>query len=268
MKVNNKIIIVTGGGNGMGREIVLNLLSKGAKVIALDINKSALEDTAAIAGNKKESLATFVVDITNKIAVEEFRDLTIAQFGFIDGIINNAGIIQPFTRLNDLNYETIERVLNVNLWGTLYMTKAFLPHLQNRPEAHIVNISSMGGFLPVPGQTIYCAAKAAVKLITEGLKSELAETNVAVSVVFPGAINTNIMSNSGLKETADPEREKKMKHVLSPTQAAQIIVGGMEKNQNRIFAGKDSGFMDFLYRVSPNFASKLIFKKMKEKLNS
>jgi NAD(P)-dependent dehydrogenase (short-subunit alcohol dehydrogenase family) len=154
MKVQNKLIVVTGGGSGMGRALVLDLLSRGAKIITIDINESALQETASLAGDKKDLLSTFVVDITNKISVEELLNKVIAQHGFVDGIINNAGIIQPFVKVNELKYETIERVMNVNFYGTLYMTKTFLPHLLTRPEAHIVNISSMGGFLPVPGQTI------------------------------------------------------------------------------------------------------------------
>jgi short-subunit dehydrogenase len=98
-----------------------------------------------------------------------------------------------------LPYDAIERVLNVNLYGVIYMTKAFLPHLLTRPEAHIVNVSSMGGFFPVPGQSLYGASKAAVKLLTEGLYSELIDTNVRVTAVFPGAIATNISQNSGLR---------------------------------------------------------------------
>ncbi len=117
-----------------------------------------------------------------------------ALYGYVDGIINNAGIIQPFVRVNDLSYDAIESVINVNFYGTLYMVKTFLPHLLRRPEAHIVNISSMGGFLPVPGQTIYGAQKLPW-FQTEGLHSELKDTNVRVTVVFLGAINTNITMN-------------------------------------------------------------------------
>lgn len=163
----------------------------------------ALKETVNLSGSNKDSLATFVVDITNREAVENFKEQAIARFGAIDGIINNAGIIQPFVKLNDLSYDVIERVINVNLWGMLYMTKSFLPHLLTRTEAHVVNVSSMGGFLPVPGQTIYCGAKAAVKLITEGLRSELLNSNVKVTVVFPGAINTNIKSNSGIANATE-----------------------------------------------------------------
>ena len=191
MKVQNKVIIVTGGGSGMGRELVLNLLSKGARVVAIDINETTLQETLALAGVNSGSLSTFVVDITNKNSIEKLLNDAVEVFGAVDGIINNAGIIQPFIKVNELNYEAIERVMNINFYGTLYMIKTFLPHLFNRPEAHIVNISSMGGFLPVPCQTIYGASKAAVKLLTEGLHSELANTNVKVTVIFPGAVNTN-----------------------------------------------------------------------------
>jgi len=157
--------------------LVLNLLSRGASVAAVDINETALQKTVELAGSKSDNLSTHIVNITNKDAVAALPEQIIAKHGAIDGIINNAGIIQPFERIKDLDYAVIERVLNVNFFGTLYMTKEFLPHLLKRPEAHITNISSMGGFLPVPGQTVYGASKAAVKLFTEGLRSELLNTS-------------------------------------------------------------------------------------------
>jgi short-subunit dehydrogenase len=262
MKVQNKVIVVTGGGSGMGRALVIDLLSKGASVVAIDINGSTLQETASLADNKKNSLSTFVVDITNKVSVEELFSKVIAQFGFVDGIINNAGIIQPFVKVNELKYETIERVMNVNFYGTLYMTKTFLPHLLTRPEAHIVNISSMGGFLPVPGQTIYGASKAAVKLLTEGLHSELSNTNVKVTVVFPGGVNTNITKNSGLNMPQQTSTEAKSMKILSPEKAAQIIIDGMQRNAYRVLVGNDSKFMDIIYRLNPRRAANFINKKM------
>lgn len=265
MKAQNKVLVVTGGGSGMGRELVLHLLAKGAKVVAIDINEATLQETVALAGSATTSLSTFVVDITNRPAVELLLTDALARFGAVDGIINNAGIIQPFIKVNDLSYEAIERVFNINLYGTLYLTKTFLPHLLTRPEAHIVNISSMGGFLPVPGQTIYGASKAAVKLLTEGLNSELADTNVRVSVVFPGAIKTNISDNSGLKPRKAAGEGKSMP-VLSPTTAAQLIVKGMEENRYQVFVGKDAKVMDWLYRLNPRRAAGFIARKMKSVL--
>src|SRR5689334_6495819 len=177
MNVMNKIIVVTGAGSGMGRALVLGLVNKGARVAAVDLNENALKETVELTGQYQDKISTHVVNVTDRKAVEMLPDEVIKAHGAVDGLINNAGIIQPFVRLNDLQYEAIERVLNVNLYGVIYMTKAFLPYLQKRPEAHIVNVSSMGGFFPVPGQTLYGASKAGVKLLTEGLYSELLDTN-------------------------------------------------------------------------------------------
>ena len=263
MKVQNIVIVVTGGGNGIGRELVLNLLAKGASVAAVDINKSALVETVELSGDKKDKLTIHIVNITDKEAVEALPNQIISQHGAVDGLINNAGIIQPFVRLKDLDYEAIERVMNVNFYGTLYMTKAFLPHLLTRPEAHITNISSMGGFLPVPGQTIYGASKAAVKLLTEGLNSELLSTNVRVTIVFPGAMATNIATNSGLGNSLQMENRQGSIKMLAPNKAAQIIIDGIERNRYRILVGSDATFMDFIYRLSPRHAAKFIYRQMK-----
>src|SRR4051794_22784144 len=135
MKVQNKVIVVTGAGGGIGRELVLNLLSKGARVVAIDINEAALHETVAKAGNSKDVLITMVADITDKASVGLLPEKIIAQFGAVDGIINNAGIMHPFVRFNDLDHNAIERVIRVNLFGTIYMIKAFLPYLIKRPEA-------------------------------------------------------------------------------------------------------------------------------------
>ena len=147
----------------MGRELALGLLRRGARVAAVDVRADGLEETSALA-LAGERLSTHVLDITDRAACEALPEDVIARHGAVDGLINNAGIMQPFVTVEDLDYATIERVLNVNLMGTIHMVKAFLPHLKARPVAHIANVSSMGGFLPVPGQSMYGASKAAVKL--------------------------------------------------------------------------------------------------------
>lgn len=265
MNVRDKVVVVTGAGNGIGRELALLLLAKGACVAGVDLNPVTLEETSRLASGSEGDFAPFVVDVTNRIAVMALPEKVVTRFGGVDVLINNAGIIHSFTRLNDLDYPAIERVINVNLFGTVYMTKAFLPHLLTRPQAHIANLSSMGGFVPVPGQTMYCAAKAAVKLMSEGLASELRGTNVRVTVVFPGAIATNITANSGVDmririEASDAAKGKMMG--LSPARAAEIIVDGIERNVRRLFVGKDSTLMDKLYRLSPAFTARMMAKMM------
>ena len=268
MKVRDKVMVVTGAGNGMGRELTLGLLARGARVAAVDIRQDSLDETARVAG-AGDLLATSVVDVTDRTSVEALPEKVIASFGAVDGLINNAGIIQPFVRVNDLDYETINRVLDVNLYGPIHMVKAFLPYLLERPEAHIANVSSMGGFLPVPGQTIYGASKAAVKLLTEGLYAELLETNVGVSVIMPGAVMTEITSNSGVDMPAmSPEDvEKASSRSLTPAEAARIMLDGIEDDRLHIYVGRDSRMMNFANRVAPRRSTHLISRQMKDLLS-
>ncbi|MDD3490805.1 MAG: SDR family oxidoreductase [Paludibacter sp.] len=265
MKVKNKTIVVTGAGNGVGRELVINLLEKGARVIAVDMNKNALDETFRMSEQNSDRLMTHVANITDKKAIENLLEKALKTFSSVDGIINNAGIIQPFVKLNELDETEIERIMNVNFQGTLNMIKIFLPHLLTRPEAHIVNISSMGGFLPVAGQLVYGASKAAVKSLSEGLRSELSDTAVHVTTVVPGAINTNIKINSGLIKVAESTDAEKAKKTLHPTIAAEKTVKAIEHNCPQIYLGKDSKTMNWIYKFSPKLATQLIYNKVKYK---
>src|SRR5690606_20193583 len=169
MKVAGRTIAVTGGGNGIGRELVLELLDRGARVAALDRSVEALARTAELAGDRAEHLSTHTLDITDRAAVAELPVAIIAEHGQADRLVNCAGVIQPFVRCYGLDREAMVRVMDANAWGAAHSTEASLPHLCPRPAAHPVNVSSVGGLLPVRGQTVYGASKAAVRLLTEGL---------------------------------------------------------------------------------------------------
>lgn len=266
MRIENKTFVVTGGANGLGRELVLRLLAKGAAVAAVDIDAAGLQQVAELAGDRREDLSTHLVDITDRQAVEALPEAVLARHGAVDGLINNAGVIQPFLRVNDLDYGAIERVLRVNFYGTLYMTKTFLPHLLRRPEAHIVNVASMGALVPVPGQTIYCASKAALRLFTEGLRAELLDSGVRVTVVFPGAMATDIAARSGVGDTLRADRSPRTIRVTPPGEAARIIVEGIERNRDRILVGSDARMMDRLSRLNPRWAADLIYRQMRDLL--
>lgn len=266
MQIAGKIFVVTGAGSGIGRELTLQLLQKGAKVAGADIHGNALLETQKLAGVGADRWKDFVIDIGDKGQVDSLPAQVTAHFGAIDGLINNAGIIQHFVPVKDLSAEEIQRVMNINFYGTVNLTMAFLPLLLARPEAHIVNVSSMGGFLPVPGQTIYGASKAAVKLFTEGLYSELIDTGVRVTVVFPGAIATNITENSGLGKPHTPAGSESKFKALPAQKAGTIILEAIEKNKFRVLVGPDARFMDYLYRLNPQYATQLILKQMKSLL--
>jgi NAD(P)-dependent dehydrogenase (short-subunit alcohol dehydrogenase family) len=265
MKVDKKVVVVTGAGSGIGRELALGLLRRGARVAGVDISAEGLAETVKLANASADTLATFPTDVADRGSVEALVQKVLQHFQVVDGLINCAGIIQPFVTLNDLDYDKLERVFDVNFRGTLYTTKAFLPLLLQRPEAHIVNTSSTGGFLPVPGQTAYGASKAAVKLLTEGLCGELSDTNVRVSLAYPGGTNTNIAQNSGVDVTKLLSNPK-VKARCTALEAATEILDGMERNKPRILAGLEAKFLDAIYRLHPVRASAFVAKQMKSLL--
>lgn len=266
MRVADKTMVVIGGGNGIGRQVVLELLKRGARVAAVDVRQQSLDETVA-AATAGDQLATFQVDITDRDAVNELPTRVANALGEADGLINVASIIQPFVRLAELDDETIERVIDVNLHGTLNTVRAFLPVLLGRRDAYIANVSSMGGFLPVPGQTIYGATKAAVKLLTEGLYAELLDTNVGVSIIFPGAVATEITANSGVEAPAGASDRAKDYPTTSAEDAARIIVDGVESQRFQVFVGKDARMMGLLNRLAPRRSTHMIQKKMKDLLS-
>jgi short-subunit dehydrogenase len=265
VKVQGKVIVVTGAGNGMGRDVTLQLLKAGATVAGVDLNEEMLKETEKLAGGPSKNLSLHVVNIADLAAVEKLPKEVIAKHGHVDGLMNIAGIIHKFKKVNDLSYDDIHRVFNVNFFGTVSMVKEFLPHLMKRPEAQILNVSSMGSYVPVPGQTMYGASKAALKLFTEGLRMELFGSHVGVGLVFPGAVATNISTNSKAvteKEAAAmADKAGSFKMTSSPDAAAKIIEA-FEKNSYHGFAGADAQMMDRISRVAPEQAAKIIQKQM------
>ena len=125
MKINTKVIVVTGAGSGMGRELAIQLVKKGAKVALVDINEDSLRETSSLCGDSSSS--THVLSIADQAAVHSLPEEVIKAHGQVDALINNAGIIQPFIDVNDLDFEVINRVMDINFMGTVFMTKAFLP---------------------------------------------------------------------------------------------------------------------------------------------
>lgn len=266
MKIRDKVFVVTGGANGMGRQVALLLVAKGARVAVVDVDVAGLKETAALTAPQAGRISTHVVDVAERSATSALPDAVVAAHGAVDGLVNVAGIIHRFARLNDLEFGEIERVLNINLYGVLNVTKAFLPYLLKRPTAHITIVSSMASYAPVPGQAIYGASKAAVKMLAEGLNSELRDTNVRVSVVFPGAVKTDIAVNSGAMTLDENEATARSMRMLPSKVAAAKIVRGIEKDSRRVFVGLDALLLDKLNRLTPASAAKLIWSQMRDVL--
>ncbi|MBI1351295.1 MAG: SDR family NAD(P)-dependent oxidoreductase [Actinomycetales bacterium] len=260
MRVRDKVWVVTGGASGIGQQMVLQLLDRGGRVAAVDRDPAGLDETTTIA-RAGERLSTHVVDITDRAATEALVADVMAAHGAVDALINNAGIIQPFDNFVDLDYADIDRVLQVNLMGTVHMLKSFLPVLLQRPEAHVANVSSMGGFFPFPQQTMYGATKAGVKLLTEGLYAELLDTPVRVSVIMPGPVETAIGANSGVVEPVAAEGGSRMP-MMSASDAARDALDGIEADRLHIYLGPIARLSNYAIRIAPRRAIVFVRNQM------
>lgn len=259
MKIKGKNVIVTGGASGVGKELTKQMLELGCNVAAIDINGENLENLKKELNSNR--LRTYIVDMGDVESIKVFRENYKKDYSDVDIIINNAGIIQPFVHVSELEDKIINKVMNVNFFGPVNLIRTFMEDLtKDKSEQYIVNVSSMGGFFPFPGQTIYGASKAALKIFTEGLYAELEKTNVRVMIVLPGAMNTNITTNSNVK--VDVSKEGSNFKMLEPSVAAAKIIKGIEKNKFKLFLGSDAKFLKLLYKINSKAAISFINKKM------
>lgn len=260
----DKVIIITGAGSGIGRELVIQLVKKRAIPVLADINEAGMLETVAISNAHNYSIHQ--LDMSVAADIKDFVKNVLEIHGRIDVLINNAGIIQPFVDFIHLDEAIVDKIMQVNFYGPVNLTRACLPYLLERPEAHIANISSMGGFIPFPGQTIYGASKAAIKLFTEGLYAELKETNVGVSIIHPGAISTNIITNSGITKEIKVDSKDKLEAAqrsMPADKAAIEIIEAITDKAFRALVGKDAKTLDKIYRLMPQKAVDYITKQMK-----
>lgn len=265
MKLAGKVVAITGAGSGIGRAIALEVTRAGARVAGLDLQIEPMNETAALVRAAGGRCLAYQGDVSNPEQVHGFLEAILAEFGAVDVLINNAGIIQPFVPFSRLTMPQIERVFRVNWTGVVQMTHAFLPKLRERPEACLVNVSSMGGFCPVPGQGIYGASKAAVKLFSESLALEMKGTGVNVITVFPGAVRTNITANA--PDIPEAEKKKQLEgdagFGASPEDAARTIVRAIVTGKQRVTVGVDSTILDGLTRLAPRQAANLMAMMIK-----
>lgn len=260
MAVRGKVALVTGAGSGMGREMTLELVKRGARVAAVDLHANTLEETKKLGGS---GVATFAMDVTNRDKIAKLPEDIHKALGDVDIVINNAGIVHPFAKMNDLPFSTAMRVMDVNFNAPFFIIKTFLPGLLKRPQGYILNVGSMASFIPVPGLSAYCASKGALKMMTEELRTELSDTNIGVTIAFPGSIDTNIMANSEV--TLNPAGTEVMTAMkgLPATTAAKIMIDAIESGDPRVTVGEDATYLDYMSRCRPVFAADTLYQQMK-----
>ena len=256
---------VTGAASGIGRALAIELAARGADLALADRDEAGLQSAAAeIATSTTRTGATRKVslhrlDIGDSEAVTAFAREAIAAHPALNIVINNAGVAL-LGQFHEIDQAQMEWLFNINFWGAVHATRAFLPHLASQPASHIVNLSSIFGIVAPPGQTAYSAAKFAVRGFSEALRHELqmAKSPIRLSVVHPGGIKTNIVRNSraGSGVTDNERRVQSIERFdaiaqTSAKDAALRIIKGIEKNQPRILIGGDARFMDLLQRFRP-----------------
>src|SRR5947209_17141906 len=251
---------VTGAASGIGRALALELALRGCDLALTDRDEAGLQAVAAeIARDGKRKVTTHRVDVGEPAEIADFAQAATSAHPALNIVINNAGVAL-LGQFNEIDQTQMDWLFNVNFWGTVHATRAFLPHLSARPAAHIVNLSSIFGIIAPPGQTAYCAAKFAVRGFSESLRHELQMANspVRLSVVHPGGVATSIARNSrqGSGVTDNARRAASIERFdtlakTTPQAAAQRIISGIEKNQPRILIGGDARFMDLLQRLRP-----------------
>ena len=263
----NKVAAITGAGSGMGRELAVQLAERGCNVAISDVNEKGLAETAELAKKHGVKVTSTKVDVANKDAVYGWADQVVREHGKVNLIFNNAGVALGAT-VEGMKYEDFNWLFNINFWGVVYGTKAFLPYLKAAGDGHIVNTSSVFGLIGVPSQSAYNAAKFAVRGFTESLRQELDMMNCGVSAtsVHPGGIKTNIARAArqdasvralGMDEKAGAEKFEK-NFITTAAKASRTIIKAVEQNKRRVMVGPDAYVIDWLVRLLPALYQKLM----------
>jgi short-subunit dehydrogenase len=251
---------VTGAASGIGRALALELAARGCDLALADRDEAGLHATAAEIGRAgSQKVTAHRVDVGEPQQIANFAEAATLAHPGLNIVVNNAGVAL-LGQFNEIDQAQMDWLMDINFWGVVHSTRAFLPHLARQREAHIVNLSSIFGIIAPPGQTAYAAAKFAVRGFSESLRHELqmAASPVRLSVVHPGGVATNIVRNSraGTGVTDNARRAQTIERFdavarTTPAAAALRIITGIEKNRPRILIGNDARFMDLLQRFRP-----------------
>ena len=265
-----KVAVITGAGSGMGRYLAVLLAKAGANIAICEINQATLAETEAMLKDYPVNVSSHIIDVADKAAIDALPGQVIEQHGHVDLVFNNAGVTVDCA-FEDMSEADWNWVMDINLHGVINSTRAFLPHLKQRPEAALINTSSIFGMITVPNQSVYHTAKFALRGFTECLAKEMRGSTVQIHSVHPGHIGTNIVTNARMNTREDavsPMQEMMGKLIgigntqeemadffrnngMHPSKASNIILKGVLKNRMRIFIGADAKLMDLSQRLFP-----------------
>lgn len=251
----DKVCVITGAGSGIGRAVAESLARKGAKLALSDVDTEGLAETVRRCERHGAEVKSDRLDVTEREQVLLYADAVKAHFGVVHQIYNNAGIAFH-GEVTRTEFKDIERIMDVDFWGVVHGTKAFLPMLIESGDGHVVNVSSLFGLIAVPGQAAYNSAKFAVRGFTEALRQEMliAETPVKVTCVHPGGIKTAVARNATYAEGIDghataAQFDRRMA-LHTPEMAAETILDGVGRGHGRVLIGWEAKLLDLFVRVT------------------
>lgn len=250
-----KVCVITGAGSGIGRALAENLAGRGAKLALSDIDSEGLAETVRRCEALGAEVKSDRLDVSEREAVLLYADAVKAHFGVVHQIYNNAGIAYHGDVLHS-GFKDIERIMDVDFWGVVNGTKAFLPMLIESGDGHVVNVSSLFGLIAVPSQSAYNSAKFAVRGFTESLRQEmlLGKQPVQVTCVHPGGIKTAVARNATYAENVDGANaaslfDKKLA-MHTPEMAAETITDGVRRGHGRVLIGWEAKLLDLFVRIT------------------
>jgi NAD(P)-dependent dehydrogenase (short-subunit alcohol dehydrogenase family) len=260
-ELRDTVAVITGAGAGIGRATALALSAQGATVAVCDVDADAAKQTADLIGAAGGRASVHQVDVTSEAEMRNLVGPVLAEHGAVDIVVNNAGIAGPTLPTADLPLDRFHTVMDVNFWGVVHGSVAWVPHLVTRPEANLVNVASNASLLAYSRMAPYNSSKFAVRGFTETLRMELRSTPVRVTVVCPGVTGTQIVAHSPVIDEADrrtmQERFDKT-WTTRPEKVAAAIVTAIRKDRPRALVGPDTAALDAIVRLLPGAHSRLL----------
>ncbi len=223
MDIKDKVIIISGASSGIGEATALKLSKEGAKVVLSARRKDKLNELKKTIEKRDGKALVVIADVTKKSDMEKLVTKTLEEYGHVDAIINNAGLM-PLSFVKNLKTDEWEKMVDVNIKGVLNGVAAVLPTLIKNKQGHIINISSTAAYRYFPGGAVYCATKAAVKMFSDSLRQELAPAyGICVSSIEPGAVATHLMDTITDKDILDKLSKMQKMTMLEPEDIAEAI---------------------------------------------
>jgi len=256
MRFDGRTAVITGAAGGIGRAIAVSLARRGCNLALADIDEIGLAHTAELVRGNGLNVSQHRLDVSDRAEVAEFPDIVVNEHGGVDVLVNNAGVAVGGT-FEQVADEDFEWLFEINFWGVVRMTRAFLPLLRASEDACVVNLSSVYGIIAPPEQVAYSASKFAVRGFSEALRHELESSGIGVSVVHPGGVATSIAEKArvpvGVSEEEIARRHARYRKLLRlpPEIAGETIVRGIERRQRRILVGSDAKTIAIITRLLP-----------------